>query len=115
MARNYIQPGKTMTFTAPEQRNAGQGCLIGALFGVSLQTVANGAVGEFGIEGVWELTKVSAQAWTAGALIYWDNTAKNCTTTSTSNTRIGVAAAAAANPSATGQVRLNGMGAPTGA
>jgi predicted RecA/RadA family phage recombinase len=51
---------------------------------------------------------VSAQAWTAGALVYWDDTAKLFTTTSTSNTLAGVAVAIAANPTATGRVRLNG-------
>jgi predicted RecA/RadA family phage recombinase len=55
-----------------------------------------------------EVAKVSAQAWTVGAPIYWDDTAKLFTTTSTSNTLAGVAVAAAANPSATGRVRLNG-------
>src|SRR5262245_37203943 len=106
----FAEDGKWLPFTAPYQRNAGQGALIGA----ALSDVANAVVGQFGFEGVYTLEKVSAQAWTEGALIYWDNSAKNCTTTSTSNTRIGVAAAAAANPSATGKVRLNGMGAPTG-
>jgi len=43
------------------------------------------------------------------ALIYWDNTNKQCTTTSTSNTKIGVATAAAANPSSVGNVRLNAV------
>jgi predicted RecA/RadA family phage recombinase len=58
---------------------------------------------------VGDLAKVSAQAWTEGAKIYWDDTAKNFTTTSGGNTLAGVAAAAAANPSATGKVRLDGV------
>jgi predicted RecA/RadA family phage recombinase len=41
-------------------------------------------------------------------LIYWDNTAKECTTTVGSNKLIGTAALAATNPSSTGTVRLNG-------
>jgi predicted RecA/RadA family phage recombinase len=41
-------------------------------------------------------------------LIYWDDTAKNFTTVSTSNKIVGVAVAAASNPSSTGIVRLNG-------
>jgi len=41
-------------------------------------------------------------------LIYWDDAAKNATTTVGTNKLIGVATAAAANPSATGRVRLNG-------
>lgn len=40
--------------------------------------------------------------------MYWDDSAKLMTTTSSSNTLAGVAVAAAANPTATGKVRLNG-------
>ena len=36
--------------------------------------------------------KVSGQAWAAGVNIYWDNAAKNFTTTSAGNTLVGVAA-----------------------
>jgi predicted RecA/RadA family phage recombinase len=115
MARNYVQPGKTLTLVAPYQRNAGEGALVGALFGVALQTVANAVAGEFAIEGVWTITKNTGEAWTQGALIYWDNTNKRCTTTSTSNTRIGCAAVAAGSADTTGVVRLNGIATPTGA
>lgn len=108
MATNYVQPGKTLTLLAPYQRNSGLGALVGSIFGVSLGTVASGVAGEFSVEGVWTLAKTSAQAWTVGALIYWDDTNKVCTTTSTSNKLIGVAMAIAANPSSTGVVRLNG-------
>ena len=93
MAKNYIQPGRTVTFTAPYQRNAGEGALIGALFGVALATVANAAKGEFAIEGVWDITKTAAQTFTEGALVYWDNTAKSVTSVATGNTRIGAAVA----------------------
>lgn len=108
MSQNFKQPGSTVTLAAPYAVAAGAGALVGSLFGVSQKTLANAASGEFDTTGVFTLTKTSAQAWTVGAKIYWDNTAKECTTTSTSNTLIGCALEAAANPSATGVVRLNG-------
>lgn len=111
----YLQEGDTLMLPAPYDRAGGEGALIGAIFGVAASTVLSGVSAPFVIEGVFTLAKLSAQAWTAGALVYWDNTAKNCTTVSTGNTRIGCAAAAAVNPSATGVVRLNGSAAPTGA
>jgi predicted RecA/RadA family phage recombinase len=114
MAKNYIQPGRTITLAAPYQRNAGEGALVGAIFGVALATVANGVNGEFAIEGVWDITKATG-AITQGALVYWDNTNKNVTTTSTSNTRIGCATQAQASGDATVRVRLNGIATPTGA
>ena len=115
MAKNYVQPGRTVTFTAPYQRNSGEGALLGAIFGVALQTLANAVRGEFAIEGVWDITKTAAQTFAEGALVYWDNTAKSVTSVSAANTRIGVATAVAAGGDATARVRLNGMGAPVGA
>lgn len=114
MAKNFVSKGDVMTLTAPYVLVSGAGALIGTIFGVALGPIANGAVGDFGVTGIWDIAKLSAQAWAEGAIIYWDNAAKLCTTVSTSNTRIGVAAAAALNPSATGRVRLNAVGAPSG-
>lgn len=113
--KNFVQEGDVMEFAAPYDRLSGEGALIGAMFGVATVDVLNTVRANFLIKGVVTLKKTSAQAWTEGALIYWDNTAKEATTVSTSNTRIGCAAAAAANPSATGTVRLNGIATPTGA
>jgi len=110
MARTYIQPGDVLTLVAPTGGvTAGTPVLIGGLLVVPQNTAAQGAEFEGMAVGVHELPKVSAQAWTQGAAVYWDNTAKNVTTTATSNTLIGVAAAEAANPSATGRVRLDGV------
>jgi predicted RecA/RadA family phage recombinase len=56
------------------------------------------------------MNKNAAEAWTVGQRIYWDSVNAHCTTNSTGgNTKIGVAVAAAANPSAVGSVRLNGV------
>lgn len=107
MARNFVQDGDTLTLVAPYDRLSGQGALVGVLFGVSLNDVASGAESEFGLEGVWDLDKVSAQAWTQGQKIYWDDTAKLATTVSTSNKLIGAAVLTAANPSDVGRVLLN--------
>ena len=58
--------------------------------------------------GVFELPKVSTDVFAVGAAVYWDNNAKLMTSTTTSNTKIGVAVKAAANPSGSVNVRLNG-------
>jgi predicted RecA/RadA family phage recombinase len=108
MAKNFIQPGKTITLTAPYARNSGQAAKIGSIIAISLATLANAASGEWATEGVWDVDKTSAEAWAVGDLVYWDNTAKSFTTTATSNTKAGVAVAVAANPSSTGRIRLNG-------
>jgi predicted RecA/RadA family phage recombinase len=108
MATNYIQPGDTLELTAPAALASGQGALVGAFFGVALSAAESGARVNMSLTGVWELPKVSAQAWTEGQAIYWIAADGTCTTASSGNTLIGKAAAAAANPSAIGVVRLNG-------
>lgn len=106
--KNYVQDGDTLSLVAPYDRLSGQGMLVGSIFGVAAVDALSGASVEVEVDGVFDLEKVSAQAWTAGALIYWDDTAKNATSVSTSNKLIGVAVQSAANPSTTGRVRLNG-------
>ena len=108
MAKNYVQHGDVLSFTAPTGGVvSGNGYLIGTVFVVALHSAAEGEKSEGRRTGVWTLPKASAQAWTEGAAIYWDNTNEVATTTATSNTKIGAAAAVAANPSSEGQVLLN--------
>jgi len=106
--KNFVQPGKTVTVAAPYDVASGAGCLVGSLFGVATIDAVSGANVDITTCGVYTLPKTSAQAWTVGAKVYWDDTNKVATTTATSNTLIGCAMAVAANPSATGDVRLNG-------
>ena len=60
----------------------------------------------FVYEGIIEYEKTSAQAWTVGVTVYWDDTNSVFTTVSTSNTKAGIAVEAAANPSSTGMLLL---------
>lgn len=106
--KNYIQPGLSVDVLAPYDVLSGGGALVGSLFGVAGATAVSGAAVTLTRTGVFELPKLSAQAWTVGAKIYWDDTNKWCTTVATANTLIGVALAVAANPSATGTVLLDG-------
>lgn len=106
--KNYVSPGEVVTVAAPYDVAAGAGALVGSLFGVAGRSAVSGASVALDVVGVFDLAKTSAEAWTVGARVYWDNTAKRATTVSTSNTLIGVAIAAAANPSSVGRVRLNG-------
>lgn len=106
--KNFIEAGDTLTVPAPTGGVASGGIvIIGGLIGVATCTAAVGVSVAVKTTGVFELPKVSAQAWTVGAAIYWDGVAGNATTTSTSNTLIGYATEAAANPSAVGRVKLN--------
>lgn len=105
--KNFIQPGDVITVPAPANVVAGQGVRVGMLFGVAVSAAASGAPVEISTCGVVRIAKVSAQAWTVGAAIFW-STGGATTVPGTGNILIGVAAAEAANPSPDGLVRLNG-------
>lgn len=105
--KNYVRDGDRIPLTAPAGGVvSGRGYQIGDLFVVALSTAAAGEGFTAQTEGVIEHAKTSAQAWTEGAAIYWDNTNFLFTTTVGSNKKIGHAVAVAANPSATGFARL---------
>ena len=106
--KNYVQEGDSLTLAAPYNVSSGGGFKVGSIIAIAAGDALSGATVVGLLEGVFTVAKVSAQAWTAGALIYWDDSAKNFTTTSSANTLAGVAVAAAANPSSTGRLRLNG-------
>jgi predicted RecA/RadA family phage recombinase len=108
--KNYVQPGTTLTLTAPYAVTSGDGLLVGSIFGVAAGDAASGATVEAALTGVFDLTKIGSQAWTVGAKVYWDDTNKRCTTVATDNTLIGVAVEAVAGGAGDtiGRVRLNG-------
>ena len=105
--RNFVQPGSVVTVPAPADVASGAGVLVGSLFGIAAVSALSGADVEIKTTGVFEMAKTSALAISVGDLIYWDNTAKVVNKTNT-NKLVGVAVSAAANPSDTVKVRLNG-------
>lgn len=107
--RNYVQPGDTLTLTAPAEIVSGGVVIVGAIIGVANGDAANGAPVDVDTVGVFTLPKVSALAIAAGDVVYWDAANKLVTKTASGNTKLGVATAAAANPSASVSVRLNGV------
>lgn len=108
--KTFIQPGHTLTLTAPAEVASGDGLLVGAIFGVATHDALAGAEVETQLDGVVEIAKAASQAWTAGAKVYWDNTAKRVTNIASGNTLIGVAvlAVGAGAEETIGRVRLNG-------
>lgn len=107
--KTYVQRGLSLDCVAPSGGvTSGKGVLIGTMFGVAAVTALVGESFALHLEGVYILDKATSQAWTVGAALYWDDTAKKVTTTSGGNTKIGVATAIAGSADTTGYVRLNG-------
>lgn len=108
--KTYVQEGDALEFTAPSGGVvAGNGYLIGSIFGVARTTAAEGAAFILDTGGVYTLPKKAGDTPAQGAVVYWDDTNKYVTTTASGNTKIGAhaAAAAAASAAATLPVRLN--------
>jgi predicted RecA/RadA family phage recombinase len=104
--KNYVQDGNVIDVTVAAGIASGVGLLVGQMFGVTQKAGAIGDVVPIVIEGVFDLKYTVAATIAVGDLIYWDDTAKNVTKTSTSNKKIGYAVAAAASAAATARVRL---------
>lgn len=108
---NYVQEGKTLTLTPNANVAAGAGYLFGtALFGVATSNVISGAAGEFITQGVVEIAKTSALAISVGDVLYWNAASSVVNKTTTGQRAVGVAVAAAANPSDTVLMKI---GVPT--
>jgi predicted RecA/RadA family phage recombinase len=106
--KNYIQPGNTLTLTAPAEITSGGVVIVGSIIGVANDDAENGASVDVDTVGVFRLPKVSALAIAAGDVLYFDAATKLVNKTAGGNTKIGVATETAANPSASVAVRLNG-------
>jgi predicted RecA/RadA family phage recombinase len=110
MGTTFKETGVKLTLLAPSggvTRNLP--ALIGALLMIPDRTAAEGVEFVGVTEGVHTLVKTSAQAWTVGQKVYWNVGTSKCDTDGTTGPLIGVATEVAANPTATGVVRLNGV------
>lgn len=107
--RSYVQPGGTLTVPAPYALTSGQGARVGQIFGIATNDAAIGADVALDLTGVFDITKIGSQAWTVGALIYWDDPNRRCTTVATANLLVGVATIAVPGGATNtiGRVRLN--------
>lgn len=107
--KNFVAHGDALDVTAPRALLSGEGCLVGLIFGVSGDAVANGDTAKIKTNGVFDLTALSTDAAAVGAAAYWDNTAFRITTTVGSNTKVGVFVRAKTNGQTTAVVRLNAV------
>ncbi|RZJ81099.1 MAG: DUF2190 family protein [Brevundimonas sp.] len=102
-----MSDGSVLDVTAPSGGvTSGVGVKIGALLGIPVTSNAAGDVVAVHTTGVFDHAKTTGEAWTVGATLYWDDTNKRFTTTSSGNTKAGYAVAAALSADTVGRVRL---------
>ena len=106
--KTFVQTGSILSLIAPSGGvTGGLPVKIGSIVAIPVNSAAEGERFEGQVDGVHNLVKATGAAWTVGAKIYWDDTAKNCTATVGTNTLLGVAVKAAASGDAEGVLRLN--------
>ena len=114
MSTNYIGPGNTVTVVMPYAASSGVGVQVGSgLFGVAAATYASGATGVIDREGIFTgLAKTSGtgEAFAVGDRLFWDNSTKKLTKTSTGNLCVGVCLEVAATGATTaGEVLIEAV------
>lgn len=107
MTTKFVQPGDVIDYTAGANIASGQVVLMGVRIGVALAAIANGAIGPVQVTGVFTIAKLSTDAVTQGAALYWDNTNSRLTTTASGNTLAGYATAASGSGAATVNIKIN--------
>lgn len=103
---SYVQGDCLIDYTPSAAVAAGDVVVLNDLVTVAPVAIAANKLGAVAIEGVFSMPKATG-AIGQGALVYWDATAGNVTTTATGNKRAGKAAKAAASGDATVQVLIN--------
>jgi predicted RecA/RadA family phage recombinase len=106
---SFDKHGDTLTVVAPYAVASGGGIKIGALIGIASGSAPLGGQVEMKRTGVFFHAAPSADVCTTGTKLYWDDTAKLFTTTATSNTLAGAAAAPKAAGATTVSVLLDGV------
>lgn len=105
--KNFVRNGGNPTFTAPTG-----GVVSGSVYKIGSAIVVAGATAAVGVPfagrtlGDFIVPAATSQAWTEGALVYWDDTAKVFTTTAASNQKAGYAIVAKLAAAATGTITL---------
>jgi predicted RecA/RadA family phage recombinase len=107
MAQNFVQEGDQIPYTLVAEAVSGDTILIGKRVGIALKSGAIGDVIQLAVEGVFEVAKTTGQAWTVGALVYFDNTTKKYTTTVGSNELAGFITLPAISGDTIGYVKIN--------
>ena len=113
--KNYVRSGKVRPFTAPAGGvTSGAPVQIGQALAVPVTSALQGETFEGQVCGEFTVPKAPSQAWTVGALVYWDALNGHFTTSAAGNLLAGLATVAvgAGVGETTGQVYLDGAARP---
>jgi predicted RecA/RadA family phage recombinase len=105
----YVQDGAAVDYTPGADVAIGEVVVQGDLVGVANRAIAADTPGALAVAGVFDFAKATGggSAIAMGAIVYWDDTANQATTTSTDNKLLGKVVLAAADADATVRVRMS--------
>ena len=106
MAKNYLQDGNTVRFTATAAMKSGDVVMIENLAVIAVSDVAQAGVGVGLTTGVFTVKAKAADDIKQGAIVYWSAT-EGATITAGSNKRLGVAWRASGASVDTVDVKIN--------
>lgn len=112
--KNYVSAGNNVTIAAPYAVSAGEGVLVGQLFGVAFGDAENGAECDIATVGIYDLAKPAAVTFAVGEAVYFDADAKQARAANETDSnsagawesQIGVAVESAGAGATTVRVRL---------
>ncbi|MDP8051048.1 DUF2190 family protein [Pasteurella atlantica] len=107
MAKNYIQDGKTINFTAKKNLQSGQVAVLETLVAIAITDVKANETGTGIVGGVWELPAKTADDIKQGAVVYWSDSDNQATITKGSNPKLGIAWADSGTSDSTVRVKIN--------
>lgn len=107
--KSFKQAGSNLTIPAPAAVSSDDVVIAGNIVGIAAGAAGAGDLVDVVVTGVFELPKVAANAFTLGAVVYWNATSKLATSTASGNTKLGVAIEAAPADTASVRVRLSGF------
>ncbi len=87
---NFTQIGGALNFVAPYAVASGAGFKVGNFFAVAVGSAGSGDMVTGLVVGVHQIAK-DTSTFADGDAVYWDNTAKKATSTTSGNMQIGVA------------------------
>lgn len=92
-----LSQGDTIKYRPSSTVNAGAVVVLGELVAVAHSEIKANELGTLHVLGLVRVNKAAADDISVGDVLYWDNTNKVATKTSTGNKRMGLAATAASS------------------
>lgn len=90
---NYVHEGAVIDIVAPYEVEAGQGVLMGDLFGIATSWACQGEQLTIRLNGVFDLLRSMDQDWNVGDPIYWDHAERRFVGNGLGNKKVAVAIA----------------------